>query len=99
MPAAAGLWTTAADLIAFGTGWSCLLPGDLAADALRPQVGQPGLGWRLATSAGFGYEKGNGPGASASVIVSLSDGRANVMLANREEQGMHLNLAVFLKSA
>jgi hypothetical protein len=32
LPAAAGLWTTAADLIAFGTGWSCLLPGDLAAE-------------------------------------------------------------------
>jgi CubicO group peptidase (beta-lactamase class C family) len=100
MPAAAGLWTTAADLIAFGTGWSSLLPDDLAADALRPQAGEAaGLGWRLATPAGYAYEKGNGPGASASLIVSLSDRRANVMLANREDQRMHLNLAAFLKSA
>jgi CubicO group peptidase (beta-lactamase class C family) len=100
MPAAAGLWTTAADLIALGTGWSSLLPGDLAADALRPQVsGQAGLGWRVIPRRGFAYEKGDGPGASASLIVSLSDGRANVALANREMQGMHLNLAVFLTSA
>ena len=39
-PAAAGLWTTAADLVTFGTGWSSLLPGDLAADALRPQAAE-----------------------------------------------------------
>jgi hypothetical protein len=41
---------------------------------------------------------GDGPGASASLIVSLSDGHANVALANREAQGMHLNLAAFLTS-
>ena len=99
LPAAAGLWTTAADLVAFGTGWSSLLPGDLVADALRPQAGRPGLGWRVATSAGFAYEQGSGPGASASLIVSLSDGHANVMLTNREELRMHLNHAVFRESA
>ena len=110
LPAAAGLWTTAADLVAFGTGWSSLLPGDLAADALRPQAGQAGLGWRVIPprglrqdvdplAGGAAYEKGNGPGASASVIVSLSDGHANVMLANREDERMHLNVGVFLRSA
>jgi len=55
IPAAAGLWTTAADLVKFGTGWSSLLPDDLAGEALRPQAaeadgpGQAGLGWRLQT--------------------------------------------------
>ena len=39
-PAAAGLWTTAANLVTFGTGWSSLLPRDLAADALRPQAAE-----------------------------------------------------------
>ena len=99
LPAAAGLWTTAADLVAFGTGWSSLLPDDLAADALRPQAGRPGLGWRVVTSAGFAFEKGSGPGASASLIVSLRDGHANVMLTNREELPMHLDHAVFRESA
>jgi hypothetical protein len=37
IPAAAGLWTTAADLVKFGTGWSSLLPGG---DPPRP-VGGP----------------------------------------------------------
>jgi len=42
MPAAAGLWTTAADLVRFGLGWQTLLPGDLAREALTPQAGIPG---------------------------------------------------------
>jgi hypothetical protein len=35
---AAGLWTTATDLVKFGTGWSSLLPDGLADEALRPQA-------------------------------------------------------------
>jgi len=105
MPAAAGLWTTAADLIAFGSRWSSLLPGDLAADALRPQAddahgsGQAGLGWQVVPLRGFAWENGHGPGASASLIVSLGDGRACLALANREELVGKLALLVFLNSA
>ncbi len=51
---AAGLWTTAADLVRFGTGWSSLLPADLASEALRPQdPGHIGLGWRLNLADGI----------------------------------------------
>jgi CubicO group peptidase (beta-lactamase class C family) len=105
MPAAAGLWTTAADLVSFGTGWSALLPGDLAADALRPQAdtasgsGQAGLGWRVVPSRGFTFEKGSGPGASAFLVAGLSDGRACVALANREERVGTLALRAFLAGA
>jgi CubicO group peptidase (beta-lactamase class C family) len=103
MPAAAGLWTTAADLIAFGTGWSSLLPGDLAADAFRPPsgpAGQAGLGWRgVLPLRGHAREDGHGPGASASLVVSLSDGRACLALANREARIWRLSGKVFLTSA
>ena len=104
-PAAAGLWTTAADLIAFGTGWSSLLPDDLAADAFRPHAadaagtGQVGLGWRLNTARGFAFETGNGPGGSASLIVRPGDSRAYVALTNRKVPVAPLNARVFLQSS
>ena len=37
VPAALGLWTTAADLVRFGLGWSALLPAPLAEEAMRPR--------------------------------------------------------------
>jgi CubicO group peptidase (beta-lactamase class C family) len=104
-PAAAGVWTTAADLVTFGTGWSSLLPGDLAADAFRPQAadasgtGHVGLGWRLNTARGFAFETGNGPGGSASLIVRPGDSRAYVALTNRKVPVMPLNARVFLQSS
>ena len=102
VPAAAGLWTTAADLVKFGTGWSSLLPDDLAAEALRPQAaeelspGQAGLGWRLNTARGFAFQTGNGPGGGASLIVRPGDGRAYVALTNRKVLVMALSVRVFL---
>jgi Beta-lactamase len=105
IPASAGLWTTAADLIAFGTGWSSLLPGDLAADAFRPHAAaehgtkQVGLGWRLNSARGFACEIGNGPGGSSSLIVRPGDSRAYVALTNRKVQVMPLNARVFLQSS
>jgi CubicO group peptidase (beta-lactamase class C family) len=106
IPAAAGLWTTAADLVRFCTGWSSLLPGDLAGEALRPQAaeadgpGQAGLGWRLNTARGFAYEVGNGPGGSSSLIVKAGDGRAYVALTNRKApQVAALNIRVFLNGS
>jgi CubicO group peptidase (beta-lactamase class C family) len=57
LPAAGGLWSTAADLLRLAAGWRQLLPGDLARQVLTPHVsvgaeGQPteaamGLGWLL----------------------------------------------------
>jgi len=38
--AAAGLWSTGADLVRLGLGWSTLLPGSLAHEALTAQAAQ-----------------------------------------------------------
>ena len=94
---AAGLWTTAADLVRFGTGWSSLLPASLASEALRPQAAAAniGLGWRLNLADGIAWEAGNGPGGNASLIVGLSDNQAYVALTNRRVSIMSLNRKVF----
>ena len=82
---AAGLWTTAADLVRFGTRWSSLLPDSLASEALRPQVpGHAGLGWRLKLADGIAWEAGDGPGGSASLVIRLSDNHVHVALTNRK---------------
>ena len=41
VPAALGLWTTAADLVRFALGWSALLPAPLAEEAMRPLARPP----------------------------------------------------------
>ena len=93
---AAGLWTTAADLVRFGTGWSSLLPAGLASEALRPQdPGHIGLGWRLNLADGMALEAGDGPGGSASLVVRLSDNHAYVALTNRKVPILGLNRKVF----
>jgi CubicO group peptidase (beta-lactamase class C family) len=105
MPAAAGLWTTAADLVTFGTGWSSLLPDGLAGEALRPHAaeetgpGQAGLGWRLNTARGFAYQVGTGPGGSSSLIVKTGVSRAYVALTNRKVNVTPLNVRVFLQDS
>jgi CubicO group peptidase (beta-lactamase class C family) len=91
---AAGLWTTAADLVRFGTGWSSLLPAGLASEALRPQAGHIGLGWRLNLADGIAWEAGDGPGGSASLIVRLSDNHAAAALTNRKVPILGLNRKV-----
>ena len=45
LQAVAGLWSTGADLVRLGLGWSSLLPEALAHEALTPQAG-PGPGRR-----------------------------------------------------
>ena len=93
---AAGLWTTATDLVRFGTGWSSLLPAGLASEALRPQdPGHIGLGWRLNLADGIAWEAGDGPGGSASLIVGLSDNHAYVALTNRKVPILGLNRRVW----
>ena len=91
---AAGLWTTAADLVRFGTGWSSLLPAGLASEALQPQATHIGLGWRLNLADGIAWEAGDGPGGSASLIVRLSDNYTYAALTNRKVPIMGLNRRV-----
>ena len=89
VPAAGGMWTTAADLVRFGLSWATLLPAGLAREALRPQVDRDstgarmGLGWLLNEPKDVGGHAGSGPGAAASLIVRLSTGQPSVALANR----------------
>jgi len=89
IPAAGGLWSTAADLVRFGQGWAGLLPGELAREALRPQAdrdpdgAQMGLGWLLHQPKDLCGHAGGGPGAASSLLGRLSDGRISVALANR----------------
>ena len=91
----AGLWTTATDLVRFGTGWSSLLPAGLASEALRPRdPGHIGLGWRLRLADGIAWEAGDGPGGSASPIVRLGDNHASVALTNRKVPILGLNRKV-----
>ncbi|MCI2422539.1 beta-lactamase family protein [Saccharopolyspora sp. K220] len=95
VPAAGGLWTTAADLVRFGLAWSSLLPDALAREALRPQAerndgpgGQAGLGWMLVLPKDIAGHPGAGPGSSASLIIrpglaSPGGGQPWVVLTNR----------------
>jgi CubicO group peptidase (beta-lactamase class C family) len=89
-PAAAGLWSTAADLVRFATRWSSLLPDPLAREALTPQAdrtpraGQIGLGWMLNRDKDVASHPGILPYGSASLMIHVSSGQACVALTNRQ---------------
>ena len=74
LQSAGGLWSTGPDLVRFGSGWRTLLPGELAEQALRPQVPQHdsaaeiGLGWLLRRPMDVAGQAGAGPG-----FVGLAD--------------------------
>ena len=90
VPAALGLWTTADDLVRFALGWSALLPGPLAEEAMRPlarssassQVAT-GLGWQVNESRGVAGMSGMAHGAAASLVVKLDNGKVHIALTNR----------------
>jgi CubicO group peptidase (beta-lactamase class C family) len=90
MPATAGLWATAADLVRFATGWSTLLPDSLVREALTPYAdrvpggGQVGLGWILNQDKGIAGHPGIGPGFAASMFMHVDSGLACVALTNRQ---------------
>jgi CubicO group peptidase (beta-lactamase class C family) len=89
IPAAGGLWTTAGDLVRFGLGWSSLLPRELAREALRPQAPRPngthsGLGWIVNEPQNLAGHAGDGPSASASLLIRLSGGEAHAALTSRQ---------------
>jgi CubicO group peptidase (beta-lactamase class C family) len=89
LAATGGLWTSAADLVRLGLGWSSLLPPSLAAQALRPHADQPngarrGLCWIVNERAGLAGHAGDGPGMAASLLVTLDGRHACAALANRQ---------------
>jgi CubicO group peptidase (beta-lactamase class C family) len=89
LQAAGGLWSTAPDLVRFGSGWRTLLPGELAEQALRPHARQYGtaaeigLGWLLQRPLDAAGHAGAGPGSSASLITRPGTRRTSVVLTNR----------------
>ncbi len=89
MPAAGGLWATAADLVRLGTGWSSLLPAELADEALTPQTPpgpggrRVGLGWFLSPRGDVAIHAGAGPGASAFLLVRIRDNQVHLTMTNR----------------
>ena len=90
VPAIAGLWSTGADLVRLGTGWSSLLPAALAREALtaaraEPGVGglRTGLGWLLAPGDQTVMHAGGGPDAVALLRSRVRDGRTHVVLTSR----------------
>jgi CubicO group peptidase (beta-lactamase class C family) len=89
-PAAGGLWTTAADLVRFGAGWSSLLPDRLAGEALRPHArrgpgsgGTIGLGWLISPDGACTGMAGMGLGTTSSLLVRRADNQVQVALTNR----------------
>ncbi|HEY3981975.1 MAG TPA: serine hydrolase domain-containing protein [Streptosporangiaceae bacterium] len=89
LPAAAGLWSTAPDLVRFGLGWASLLPGGLAREAIRAHAVQrdggpeAGLGWLLNRAKDASGQVGGGPASSSSLIVAPSTGRVSVTMTSR----------------
>jgi CubicO group peptidase (beta-lactamase class C family) len=89
IPAVGGLWATAADIVRLGTGWSSLLPGTLAREALAPQVApepggrRVGLGWLISPRGDVAAHAGAGPGATASLLVRIRDNQVHLTMTNR----------------
>jgi CubicO group peptidase (beta-lactamase class C family) len=88
MPAAGGLWTTAADLVRFALSWPSLLPDALSREALMPvcvrnAAVHVGLGWNVNSGSGVAGHAGGGPGGTSSLVVQLHERRAHVALTNR----------------
>jgi len=89
VPAIAGLWSTGADLVRLGTGWSSLLPEALAREALTAQ-GEPGpgglragLGWLLPPGGQTAVHGGAGLDAAALLRSRIRDGRTHLVLTSR----------------
>jgi CubicO group peptidase (beta-lactamase class C family) len=84
--AAAGLWSTGADLVRLGLGWSRLLPESLAHEALTLQVSEgltTGLGWLLSPRGDLAVHAGAGPDATALLGLRIHDYRTHVILTSR----------------
>jgi CubicO group peptidase (beta-lactamase class C family) len=90
VPAAGGLWATAADLVRFGQGWRALLPPALASESLRQQAARNaagagiGLGWLLHQPTGLYGHAGGAESGASSLLIRLSDGGVCVALTSRQ---------------
>jgi CubicO group peptidase (beta-lactamase class C family) len=89
LQAVAGLWSTGADLVHLGLGWSSLLPGALAHEALNPQTEpgpggvRTGLGWIIAPHGDVATHAGANLDATAAVTSRIRDQRTHVVLTSR----------------
>jgi CubicO group peptidase (beta-lactamase class C family) len=89
LQAVAGLWSTGADLVRLGLGWSSLLPEALAHEALTPQTdpgpggGRVGLGWLFSPRGDVATHAGANFDATAAVTTRIRDRRTHVVLTSR----------------
>ena len=89
LQAVAGLWSTGADLVRLGLGWSSLLPEALAHEALAPQSGpgpgggRIGLGWIITPRGDVASHAGVNLDATAAVTTRIRDQRTHVVLTSR----------------
>jgi CubicO group peptidase (beta-lactamase class C family) len=89
LQAVAGLWSTGADLVRLGLGWSSLLPGALAHEALTPQADpgpggvRAGLGWLITPRGDVATHAGANFDATAALTSRLSGQRTHVVLTSR----------------
>ena len=89
VPAACGLWTTAADLVRLAAGWSSLLPAGLVRETFRPHTrtgpGEPsvGLGWGVYPDGDRAGTGGLSLGTSAFLLIRRTSGQVQVALTNR----------------
>jgi CubicO group peptidase (beta-lactamase class C family) len=89
LQAVGGLWSTGADLVRLGLGWSSLLPEALAHEALTPQSvpdpggGRIGLGWIITPRGDVASHAGANLDATATVTTRIRDHRTHVVLTTR----------------
>jgi CubicO group peptidase (beta-lactamase class C family) len=92
LQAVAGLWSTGADLVRLGLGWSSLLPGALAHEALTSQTdpgpgggsgARVGLGWLISPRGDVATHAGANLDATAALTIRIRDGRTHVVLTSR----------------
>jgi len=89
LQAAAGLWSTGADLVRLGLGWSSLLPEALAHEALTPQTdpgpggARVGLGWIITPRGDVATHAGANNDATATLTTRIRDQRTHVVLTSR----------------
>jgi len=105
--AAAGLWSTGADLVRLGTGWPSLLPAALAREAFtsqaRPDPSGVRVGLGLILDGGTAAHGGAGVDTVALLRTRVRDLRTFVVLTSRavsvESLDQHLRRAWLSSSA
>ncbi len=89
VPAACGLWTTAADLVRLAAGWSSLLPAELVRETFRPHTrtgpgeASVGLGWGIYPDGDRAGTGGLSLGTSAFLLIRRTSSQVQVALTNR----------------